>query len=219
MVIESKATSAAPAGISSHALGIPAIVVCLAALKLLIHLYFNAFCYYGYLRDELYFIDCGKHLDWGYVDIGPLTIWLGRLSRALMGDSVFALRFFPAIAGAMTIVDVGLMARELGGGRFAQGLAALAALVAPVWLGAKITSACRRQNLFGGGPALISSSASSRPATRGSGLGLVYFPALEFSTSRRCCSWSLPSLSAFCSRRSVSFFLTAGHFWAGSLRC
>lgn len=72
----------------------------------------------------------------GQIDVGPLTIWLGRLSRTLMGDSVFALRFFPAIAGAMTIVDVGLMARELGGGLFAQGLAALAALVAPVWLGA-----------------------------------------------------------------------------------
>jgi hypothetical protein len=52
-----------------------------------------------------------------------------------MGDTVFALRFFPAIAGALTIVIVGLMARELGGGRFAQGLGALGVLIAPVWLG------------------------------------------------------------------------------------
>jgi hypothetical protein len=59
---------------------------------------------------------------------------MGRLSRELMGDSVFALRFFPAIAGALTIVIVGLMTRELGGGSFAQGLAALAALVATGWL-------------------------------------------------------------------------------------
>lgn len=136
-IIQSKPCSGAPDGILSYLLRMPAIVACIACLKLLIHFYFNAFSYYGYLRDELYFIDAGKHLDWGYVDVGPLTIWLGRVSRELLGDSVFALRFFPAIAGALTVVMVGLMARELGGGRFAQGLAALAVLVAPVWLGAQ----------------------------------------------------------------------------------
>jgi len=115
----------------------PAIVIYIAVVKLLIHFYFNAFSYYGYLRDELYFIACGKHLDWGYVDIGPLTVWIGRLSRELMGDSVFSLRVFPALAGALTIVVVGLMVRELGGGRFAQGLSALTVLIAPIWLGAQ----------------------------------------------------------------------------------
>ena len=110
----------------------PAIVAYLAVLKLLLHFYFNAFSNYGLFYDELERIDDGKHLDWGYVDDGPLTVWMGRLSRELMGDSVFALRFFPAIAGALMIVIVGLMARDLGGGRFAQGLAALAALIAPV---------------------------------------------------------------------------------------
>src|ERR1039458_4918686 len=104
MAVPSKSVRAAPTGILSFVLDIPAIVAGLAVLKLLIHLYFNAFSYYGYLRDELYFIDCGRHLDWGYVDIGPLTIWMGRLSFELMGKSVFALRFFPAIAGALTIV-------------------------------------------------------------------------------------------------------------------
>jgi hypothetical protein len=135
--IQSKPSSAVPNGIWCYLRSMPVSVACIAVLKLLIHFYFNAFSYYGYLRDELYFIDAGKHLDWGYVDIGPLTIWLGRLSRELLGDSVFALRFFPAIAGALTVVLVGLMARELGGGRFAQGLAALAVLVAPIWLGAQ----------------------------------------------------------------------------------
>ena len=134
---QAKPVSAALKELMADPLSGAAIIAYLAVLKLLLHFYFNAFSYYGYLRDELYFIDAGKHLDWGYVDIGPLTIWMGRLSRELMGDSVFALRFFPAIAGALTIVIVGLMARELGGGRFAQGLAALAALIAPVWLGAQ----------------------------------------------------------------------------------
>jgi hypothetical protein len=135
--IQSKPLSGALTKLLSDPLSGPALVAYLAVLKLLLHFYFNAFSYYGYFRDELYFMDAGKHLDWGYVDIGPLTIWMGRLSGELLGDSVFALRFFPAIAGALTIVIVGLMARDLGGGRFAQGLAALAALIAPVWLGAQ----------------------------------------------------------------------------------
>jgi hypothetical protein len=133
----SKPLSAVLAELRADPLSGAAIIAYLAVVKLLLHFYFNAFSYYGYLRDELYFIDAGKHLDWGYVDVGPLTIWMGRLARELMGDSVFSLRFFPAVAGALTIIIVGLMARELGGGRFAQGLAALSALVAPVWLGAQ----------------------------------------------------------------------------------
>jgi dolichyl-phosphate-mannose--protein O-mannosyl transferase len=56
------------------------------------------------------------------------------VSRFLLGDSPVALRFFPALAGALVVVLAGLMARELGGGRFAQGLAALATLVAPNFL-------------------------------------------------------------------------------------
>jgi 4-amino-4-deoxy-L-arabinose transferase-like glycosyltransferase len=55
-------------------------------------------------------------------------------TRLLLGDSTVALRFFPAVAGALVVVLAALMARELGGGRFAQGLAALAALVAPNFL-------------------------------------------------------------------------------------
>ena len=131
---QSKSVWAALTGVCSNAVGVPTILACAAGLKLLIHFYFNDYAYYGYMRDELYFIEAGKHLDWGYVDIGPLTIWMGRLSRELMGDSPFALRFFPALAGALTIVIVGLMVREFGGGRFAQALAALAVLVAPIWL-------------------------------------------------------------------------------------
>jgi hypothetical protein len=131
---QSKPLSGALRELLSDPLSGLAIVAYLAVFKLLLHFYFNAFSYYGYFGEELYFIDLGKHLDWGYVDNAPLTMWMGRLSRELMGDSVFALRFFPAIAGALTIVIAGLMARELGGGRFAQGLAALAVLVATGWL-------------------------------------------------------------------------------------
>lgn len=113
-------------------LGATAVLAYLAAFKLLLHFYFNS--YYGYQRDELYFIACQEHLALGYADIGPLAMWLGRLSREVLGESLFALRFFPALAGAAIVFLTGLVARELGGGRYAQGLAALTALIAPVWL-------------------------------------------------------------------------------------
>lgn len=100
-----------------------ALLAGLALLKLVLHLYFCN--YYGYMRDEMYFIACGEHLDWGYVDIGPLTPWIGRLMRELLGDSTFAIRLPSAIAGALTVFLVGWLARYLGGGRWAQALAAL----------------------------------------------------------------------------------------------
>jgi 4-amino-4-deoxy-L-arabinose transferase-like glycosyltransferase len=89
---------------------------------------------YGYWIDELYFIACGEHLDWGYVDHPPLTAVVAKVSRWLLGDSLFALRFFPAVAGAALVFLTGRMARELGGQRFAQGLAAIAVIVAPIYL-------------------------------------------------------------------------------------
>ena len=110
------------------------LVFCLAGVKLLIQL--AAAHNYGYFRDELYFIDCSKHLDWGYVDMPPLIALITWLSRSLFGDSLTAIHVLPALAGAAKVILAGLIARELGGSRFAQGLAALAVLVAPVYLGA-----------------------------------------------------------------------------------
>lgn len=90
---------------------------------------------YGYFRDELYYIACSKHLDWGYVDQPPLCAVILAATRWLFGDSLYAIRFPAALAGAMTVVLVGLMTRKLGGNRFSQALAALAAALAPVFLG------------------------------------------------------------------------------------
>jgi hypothetical protein len=109
-----------------------ALIIYLAVFKLLLHLSLNG--YYGYQRDELYFIACGNRLALGYVDVGPLAMWLGRLSREVLGESLFALRFFSAVAGSLTVLLAGLLARELGGGRFAQGLASLTVVIAPAWL-------------------------------------------------------------------------------------
>jgi 4-amino-4-deoxy-L-arabinose transferase-like glycosyltransferase len=104
----------------------------LALAKLLVHLLTNG--NYGYFRDEFYYIAAGERLDLGYVDFPPFVAIITDITRFLLGDSPVALRFFPALAGALVVVLAGLMARELGGGRFAQGLAALATLVAPSFI-------------------------------------------------------------------------------------
>jgi len=110
-----------------------ALLVLLPAAKLLLHLLFVRG--YGYFRDELYYLASTDHLSWGYVDHPPLSIWLLAAERALFGDSLLALRLLPALAGAATVLVVGLIARRLGGGRLAEALAMLSAIAAPVYLG------------------------------------------------------------------------------------
>lgn len=95
----------------------------------------SAIAQYGYFRDELYYLASTEHLDWGYVEHPPLSIALLALVRYTLGDSLVALRLLPALAGALTVLLTGLIARRLGGGRFAQGLACMSAMLAPVFLG------------------------------------------------------------------------------------
>jgi hypothetical protein len=109
------------------------IIFYLAIFKLVLHMFFYA--NYGYFRDEFYYIACSDHLAFGYVDHPPLSIIILRLSRLLLGDSLFVIRLLPALAGAGVVVMTGLMVRRLGGGKYAQGLAALAVTVSPVMLG------------------------------------------------------------------------------------
>src|SRR5471030_1122298 len=45
-------------------------VALIAAAKLALHLYAGR--HYGYFVDELYYLACARHLDWGYVDQPPL---------------------------------------------------------------------------------------------------------------------------------------------------
>ncbi|MBZ5515101.1 MAG: glycosyltransferase family 39 protein [Acidobacteriia bacterium] len=109
-----------------------ALAIYFALAKLILHLLTNG--RYGYARDELYFLACGEHLDWGYVDFAPMVALIAKASRALLGDSLHAIRFLPAVAGAAKVLLTGLIARELGGRRFAVALACLSALLAPVYL-------------------------------------------------------------------------------------
>ncbi len=123
------ADSAAATGSRTDALAIP---LAFAALKLALHAL--AITHYGWFRDELYYLACSRHLAWGYVDHPPLSIALLALVRGTLGDSLWAVRALPALAGAGTVVFTGLLVRELGGGRFAQALACFAAVLPPVWL-------------------------------------------------------------------------------------
>ena len=109
-----------------------AVAVCFAVAACLVHFLWNG--RYGYFRDELYYAACGQHLAWGYVDHAPLIAVIARFSRWLFGDSLRALRFFPALSsGAKILLTAGIV-RELGGRRYAQILAATAMLLCPIYL-------------------------------------------------------------------------------------
>lgn len=110
------------------------ILFALVLVKLLIHLGTNAFAGYGIFRDELYYLACSHHLDLGYVDQPPLSIYILTLSRLLFGSSLFALRLLPAFAGAFSVLFTGLMVRKLGGKVAAMVIACLSMIAAPILL-------------------------------------------------------------------------------------
>lgn len=108
---------------------VPGVVIALCTAKLLLHA-FTSLRHYGYFRDELYYLDMARHFDWGYVDAPPLGAVYARVALAL-GGSLWALRILPALAGTALVALTMLIARELGGGRYAQLLAGVGVLLAP----------------------------------------------------------------------------------------
>jgi hypothetical protein len=102
------------------------LIAVFSMAALLVHLLTNG--RYGYFRDELYYIACARHLDFGYVDQPPLSILLLRLSQLLLGDSLFAIRLLPALAGAAIVALTGIIAREMGGRAWAIALACAGSL-------------------------------------------------------------------------------------------
>ncbi len=109
----------------SHELAIPFL---LALFQLALQMAFHGS--YGYFRDELYYIACSDHLAFGYVDHPPLSIAILWVNRLILGDSLHALRFLPSLIDASVVLLAALMARKLGGSKFAQGLAALSVVAA-----------------------------------------------------------------------------------------
>ncbi len=91
---------------------------------------------YGYLQDELYFIEAGRHLAFGYVDQPPLAPLLTRIVGLVAGTSPTAIRVIPALAGGGVVVLAARLAALFGAGKFGRVLAALAMACTPVLLGA-----------------------------------------------------------------------------------
>ncbi len=107
-----------------------AVLLFLAFARLILHCATN--WQYGFHRDELGVMDDARYLDWGYVSYPPFTPFVARLAAILFGPSLVGLRFFSVLAQCLAMVVAGLMARELGGRRWAQLVAALASAIAPM---------------------------------------------------------------------------------------
>ena len=126
------------------------VVVAIALAKLAFHFYFNN--RYGYFRDEFDYMACGNHLAWGYVDQPPLIPFLIHFWRAIAGDSLRSIRFIPALASSLLVVQTAVLAREFGGRRFALLLSAITVVIAPQYLsnGSLLGTNCLEPNLWMG---------------------------------------------------------------------
>jgi hypothetical protein len=126
------------------------IVVGIALAKLAFHCYFNN--QYDYFRDEFDYMACGNHPAWGYVDQPPMIPFLIHVWRAIGGDSLRSIRFIPALASSLLVVQAAVLAREFGGRRFALLLSAITIVVAPQYLsnGSLLGTNCLEPNLWMG---------------------------------------------------------------------
>jgi Dolichyl-phosphate-mannose-protein mannosyltransferase len=102
----------------------------IAAVLVVAHLLTNS--RYGFHRDELQFLSDARHLDWGFVAYPPLTPFVERISMAVFGLNMVGLRLASVLAQASAVIITGLTARELGGGRLSQTIAALTVALSPL---------------------------------------------------------------------------------------
>jgi hypothetical protein len=111
----------------------PGVLVLLIGLvQFALHLWTNARD--NVFRDEMYYLVAAQHPAFSYLEFPPFVALVAGVSRAVLGDSVLAIRLLPAIAGVIVILLTASMAATLGGGTWAQVLAAAAAALAPIYL-------------------------------------------------------------------------------------
>ncbi len=108
------------------------LIIVFALSKLLIHLltYQN----FELHRDAYLYYAQSEHLAWGYIAVPPFIAIVGKLATAIFGNTTFALRFFPALIGAINLLIIGMAVRELKGKWMAITLASLAYLLSPAYL-------------------------------------------------------------------------------------
>lgn len=108
------------------------LLVLVAVVRFLLHMATNG--QYGFHRDELQTLDDARHLDWGFVAYPPVTPLIGRIELILFGTSLIGFRVFSAAAVSIVMVLAGMMARDLGGRRSMQLLAAFGTGISPISL-------------------------------------------------------------------------------------
>ncbi len=109
-------------------------VAALSTVIFVLHLIVNRLSPYGFQRDELLYMAMGRHLRFWRMDFPPFVALVAQAERFLLGDSIVAIRFLPSLTAALMVMMAALIARELGGGKFAQLLAAIAIAVSPLFL-------------------------------------------------------------------------------------
>ncbi len=134
-VAENRSSAASPTTLRS----IVWLSLIFAAIKVALHIVTNIIAQrngYGIFRDEMYYLICGRHLAFGYVDQPPMVALQARLSEMLFGyEHLWTLRLISALAGAVKVFLAGMLVWALGGGRRAAALAMLGVLMAGVYLG------------------------------------------------------------------------------------
>jgi 4-amino-4-deoxy-L-arabinose transferase-like glycosyltransferase len=106
--------------------GDTAILVYIALATVIVHLLVGN--RYGWHRDELATLEDARHLAWGYPAYPPVTPFFGRISLELFGTSLRGFRLSAGMAQAIAVGLTGMMAREMGGRRGTQLVAAVAAV-------------------------------------------------------------------------------------------
>lgn len=107
-------------------------IALLALVAVVAHTAFNG--NYGFHRDELATLADARHLDFGFVAYPPMTPAIGRVELLLFGTALAGFRFFAAVAFGVSMLLAGSIARDFGGGRAAQILAAVTVGFAPLAL-------------------------------------------------------------------------------------
>ena len=136
---------------------------------------------YGHFRDELYFLACGRHLAFGYVDQPPMIALFAWLLQHTLGESLFAIRLLPAIAAGAKVVLTAALARELGGAAFAIALACVCVAAAPIYLGtdALFTMNCFEPLCWMGCALIVARIANGAPGREWLGFGVIAGLGLE----------------------------------------
>jgi hypothetical protein len=99
------------------------LILFFALLKVLIH-FLTLHPSWELHRDEMLYIEQGRHLDWGFLEVPPLLPFLSHLTQ-LIGDKEWMYRAWMWLMGGLTVFYTGKMVIKLGGGAFAQTLACM----------------------------------------------------------------------------------------------